>query len=182
MVYILLGTGFEEAEAIAPCDVLRRGGVETVYAGVEGLRVTGAHNIDVMADCLLKDIDLDKAEMIVVPGGGGGVECIEGSAEAMGIIKAAYDRGIEVAAICAGPRALAKLGIMEGRHGVCYPGMEDQITGAIMSQETSTVRDGKVTTGRGPGAAFDFGLAILEVLRGREAADSVAGELFYERR
>ena len=125
---------------------------------------------------------IDKAEMIVVPGGGGGVECIEGSKEAMAIIKEAYDRGIEVSAICAGPRALSKLGIMEGRKGVCYPGMEDQIIGGIMSQETSTVRDGKVTTGRGPGAAFDFGLALLEVLRGKEAADEVAGQLFYERR
>ena len=171
MVYILLGTGFEEVEAIAPCDILRRGGVEVKYAGVEGLKVTSAHNIDVMADCLLDDINLDDAEMIMVPGGGGGVECIEASEKAMGIIKAAYDKGIEISAICAGPRALSKVGIMEGRKGVCYPGMEDQIIGGIMSQETSTVRDGKVTTGRGPGAALDFGLAVLEVLRGKEAAE-----------
>ena len=180
MVYILLGTGFEEAEAVAPCDILRRGGLEVKLAGVLGKNVEGANGITVCADCLVSDIDLDNAEMVVVPGGMGGVETIEASEETLSVVKGAYDKGIKVAAICAGPRVLAKTGVIAGKNAVCYPGLEDQIIGGIMSQKTSTVTDGNITTGRGPGAAFDFGFALLEVLKGEEAAKAVAAEMHYE--
>ncbi len=179
MVYIILGDGFEEMEAIAPYDILRRGGVDVNFAGVCDMVVCGAHGIQVAADCLAEDIDLGDAEMIVVPGGLGGVESIEGSADTMVLIKEAYDSGIYVAAICAGPRVLAKLGILDGKTAVCYPGMEEECVGGNMTQRTSTVCDGKVITGRGPGACIDFGLKLLEILKGAEIANNVKEGMFY---
>lgn len=181
MVYIILGEGFEEIEAVAPGDILRRGGVEVKYAGIGGDTIVGSHGIGVQTDCRVEEIDLSDAEMIVVPGGMGGVKSILGSKTALDAVKKAYDAGIKVAAICAGPLVLTKLHILDGKRAVCYPGLEDEMSGD-MSQENSTETDGTVITGRGPGAALDFGLRLLEVLRGREAADAAASGLYYERR
>lgn len=179
MVYILLGTGFEEMEAIAPCDILRRGGVAVKLAGVTGRKVRGGHGIEVMTDCIIEDIDLHDAEMLVIPGGLGGVESIEASSMAMQLVKEAYEREIEIAAICAGPRVLARLGILEGKKATCYPGMEGEMAGGKMTQKTSTVCDGKLTTGRGPGACIDFGLKLLEILKDPKTASNVKEGMFY---
>lgn len=179
MVYIILGKGFEEIEALAPCDLLRRGGVDVKLAGIGDYEITGGRGINVIADCLLEDIDLGAADMIVVPGGLGGVETIEGTPKALETIKSAYDMGKLVCAICAGPRVLAKIGILEGKKAVCYPGMEDEMTGGIMTQEAPVVRDGTVITARGAGAGLDFGLALLEALKGKEIAEKVKGGIYY---
>ena len=181
MVYILLGEGFEEIEAVAPFDILKRGGVDAKFAGVKSMEVMGAHGVAYKAHCLVSEVDLGDAEMVIVPGGMGGVECIEASGEAMALVKKAYDMGIEVAAICAGPRVLSKLGILKGKKAVCYPGMEDQMDAGEMTQEAPAIRDEKLTTGRGPGAALDFGFAVLQVLRGKDVADKVAGDMHYAR-
>lgn len=181
MVYILLGTGFEEIEAIAPYDILYRGGVAVKFAGVTGKTVVGGHGIPVVCDCLLQEADLEKTEMVVVPGGMGGVESIEGSEAAMAFVQKAYDMGKRIAAICAGPRVLAKAGILDGKKAVCYPGMEVEMVGGKMSQETCVVTDGKVTTSRAAGTALDFGLELLAILKDRETAEKVAGAIHYER-
>lgn len=179
MVYIILGKGFEEIEALAPCDLLRRGGVEVRLAGIDDYEISGGRGINVISDCLIEDIDLSCADMIVVPGGLGGVETIEGTPAALNIIKSAYDMGKLVCAICAGPRVLAKIGILEGKRAVCYPGMEDEMTGGIMTQEAPVVRDGNIITARGAGAGIDFGLALLEALKGKEVADKVKNGIYY---
>jgi len=181
MVYILLGTGFEEIEALAACDVLRRGGVKTALVGIGGAEIAGANGIIVKADCGLPDVSLDEMEMLVVPGGGGGVESIKASRSAMDLICKAYEAGKELASICAGPTVLAKLGITDGKKVTCYPGTENLMGGAVICQQESTIRDGRLTTGRGPGSGIDFGLRLLEVLRGKQAADSVAGGMYYRR-
>jgi 4-methyl-5(b-hydroxyethyl)-thiazole monophosphate biosynthesis len=173
MVYILLGEGFEEIEAVAPCDILRRGGVQVCFAGVDHRQVTGSHGIVVTADCLVHDIQLDQAEMIVLPGGLGGVQSMLASEKAMQLVRDAYDRGLWVAAICAAPTILAKLGILNGKKAVCYPGMENECIGAQMMQESATVQDGKVITGRGPGAALEFGYRILAALRNPDTSANV---------
>ena len=182
MVYIILGKGFEEVEAVAPYDVLKRGGVEVEFAGIGGNAVAGSHGIVINAERTVEEIDASGAELVVVPGGLGGVESILGSKTAMDAVMAAYEAGRRVAAICAGPLVLSKLGILDGVHAVCSPGMEGQMTGGIMSQAESTVVDGRVITGRGPGAAIDFGLRLLGELRGADAADQVAAAMHYERR
>jgi len=182
MVYIILGQGFEEAEALVPCDILRRGGVEVALAGIGGRRITGGHGITVEADCLIGEADAAAAEMIVVPGGMGGVESILASPVALEKIKTTYEGGGFVAAVCAGPLVLAELGLLKGRRAVCYPGLEEKLTGARTTQRRSVVKDGDVITGRGPGAAFDFGFGLLKALKGRNASRRVREEMHYRTR
>jgi len=178
MVAIILGTGFEEIEAVAPCDILRRGGVEVLYAGIGGTLIKGGNGITVQADCTVEELELAKLDMIVLPGGMGGVRSILGSEAAMNAVTFAHESGKLVAAICAAPTILAKLGITDGKHAVVYPGMEDQIGSAIM-EDTDAVRDGKVLTGRAPGAAYDFGYLLLETLKDAQTSEKVrAGMVF----
>ena len=177
MVYILLGDGFEEVEAVAPYDILHRGGVQVGFAGVSGRQVTGAHGIEITAGCLVRDISLEQTEMLVLPGGMGGVRSMCASEAAMQLVRSAYDRGILVAAICAAPTLLAKLGILNGKKAVCYPGLEQECTGALMTQEYAALRDGNVITGRGPAAALEFGYRLLAELRGDDAAGRVRSQM-----
>ena len=178
MVYIVLGTGFEEMEAICPCDILRRGGVEVRFAGIGGKAITGGKGITVQADCTVEEIDYENLDMIVLPGGLGGVHSILASETAMNAVKWAYENERYVAAICAAPSILAKLGITDGKKAVVYPGMEPEMGSALM-QDADAVRDGKVLTGRGPGAAMDFGLMLLETLKDAETAAGVQAGLVY---
>ena len=179
MVYIVLGKGFEEAEAIIPCDLLRRAGVDVRFAGIGGLDIEGGHGITVRADCLTEEIELENLEMIVLPGGLGGVASIRSSETAMDAVAAAYEKGCYVAAICAAPVILAELGILEEKNATCYPGMEAEMTGAFMNSRPA-VADGKVITGMAAGTAFDFALKLIEVLRGKQAADAIAAGIVYQ--
>lgn len=178
MVYIILGKGFEEAEAVVPCDMLRRAGVDVRFAGIGGREIVGGHGITVCADCVAEETDLTAAEMIVLPGGMGGVKSILGSETVLHAVKTVYDNGGYAAAICAGPTVLAKLGITDGRKTTCYPGCETEMGGAKPCGEKAVV-DGRVVTGKAPGTAFDFALALIEVLRGKEAAAKVAAGAVY---
>jgi len=178
MVYILLGTGFEDIEAIAPCDILRRGGAEVKFAGIGGREITGSNGVVVKAECTVEEIDLAHAEMVVVPGGMGGVESILGCETALQTVRAAFDRGCYVAAICAGPMVLSRLGILEGKNVTCYPGLEPELDKAL-PVNAAAVTDGKVITGRGPGAALDFGYALLTALKGKEISDKVRSDMVY---
>lgn len=184
MVYILLGNGFEEVEALCAADVLRRGGVDVALTGIGGSTVTGSHNITVAADILVEDAVLAPGDMLVLPGGLGGVASIEGSGSAMDLVRrAAADETMWLCAICAAPTLLARAGLIgSGNHAVCYPGMEGEMTaaGAAAHMDWPVVEDGKLITGRAPGAAFDFALKLLEALRGAEAAEAVRAGLHYE--
>ena len=179
MVYIILGTGFEEIEAVAPCDILRRGGVEVKFAGIGGTLIKGGNGITVQADCTVEEMELENMELIMLPGGMGGVRSILGSETAMNAVKYAYENGKLVSAICAAPTILAKLGITDGKHATVYPGMEDQMGSAIM-EDAHAVRDGKVLTGRAPGAALEFGYMLLEELKGAETAQKVRSGMVYK--
>ena len=179
MVYIILGKGFEETEAIAPCDILRRGGVEVKFAGIGGLEITGGNGITVKADCTVEEMDLEAMELIMLPGGLGGVNSILGSETAMNAVKYAYEQGKFVTAICAAPTVLAKLGITDGRKATVYPGMEGQMGSACMV-DANAVRDGKVLTGRAPGAAYDFAYLLLETLQGTETAQRIRTGMVYK--
>jgi len=179
MVYIILGKGFEEIEAVAPCDILRRGGVEVQFAGIGGLEITGGNGITVKADCTVEEMDLANMELIMLPGGMGGVHSILGSETAMNAIRYAHENGKFVTAICAAPTILARLGITDGKKATVYPGMEDQMGTADM-QDANAVADGKVLTGRAPGAALDFGYLLLETLKGTEVAVKVRTGMVYK--
>lgn len=182
MVYIMLGKGFEETEAVAPGDVLRRAQIPMQYVGIGGRTVEGAHGISIQADITLEEMDLEAMDMIVLPGGLGGVESVENSAGAMAAVRYALDHDKYVAAICAAPTILGKRGWLDGRHAVCYPGCESGMGQAIVHPEKEAVVDGKLITGRAPGAAIEFGLTLAGILNGAFTPDEIAGYMVYDRR
>ena len=174
MVYMLLGTGFEETEAIAPLDLLRRADIPVLTVGVNGKKVMGAHNICVEADITLEQMDLTQMDMIVLPGGLGGVTTVRASQDAMNALTFAWENDKFVAAICAGPTVLADLGITDGKNTTCYPGCEEQMGSANRMENVPCVRDGKIITGTSAGCAVPFGLALVEALKGEQVAKTVA--------
>lgn len=176
MVYVLLGTGFEETEAIAPIDLLRRAGIDVLTVGIDGKLVYGSHRIGIEADITLEQIDLTDLDMIVLPGGLGGVQTIRGNQAALDAVRFAWENGKFVAAICAGPTVLAQLGITDGLDAVCYPGCEEDMGGAHMIT-APCARSGKVITGTSAGCAIPFGLALVEALKGKEEAQRIAKQI-----
>lgn len=178
MVYLLLGHGFEETEAIAPVDCLRRAGVAVKTLGIGGREITGGHGIAVLADGVLEETDTSDLEMIILPGGMGGVHAILASETAEGLIRRAYAENKYVCAICAAPNILGGYGMLEGKTAVCYPGMEDGMPGAVLSQ-TPVAVDGRIVTAEAAGSAIPFGLKLVEVLKGRQAAEAVAEEIHF---
>ena len=176
MVYMFLGTGFEETEAIAPLDLLRRAGVEIATVGLNGKVIYGGHGIGVETDLEIGQLDLTNMEMVILPGGLGGVASIKGCPAAMDAIRFAYENGKFVAAICAGPTILANLGITDGKHATCYPGCEEQMGNTIM-EDAAAVTDGKIITGTSAGCAIPFGLQLIAALKGQEAADTIAKQI-----
>lgn len=177
MVYMLLGTGFEETEAIAPLDLLRRAGVEIATVGVTGKTVYGSHHIGIEADILIGEMDLTNLDMIILPGGLGGVASARSSREALDALKFAWDNGKFVAAICAGPTVLADLGITDGKRTTCYPGCENGMGNAVMAENAAVVQDGKLITGTSAGCAIPFGLKLIEALKGTEEAERIAKQI-----
>ena len=182
MIYIILGKGFEETEAVASGDVLRRAQIPMQYAGIGGRLVEGAHGITLQADITVEEMNLRDMDMIVLPGGMGGVESIEASPAAMAAVEYALKHDRYVAAICAAPTILGKRGWLDGKHAVCYPGMEGQMGKAVVHPEKEAVADGKLITGRAPGAAIEFGLTLAGALPGSFTPDEVASYMVYERR
>lgn len=176
MVYMLLGTGFEETEAIAPLDLMRRAGISVQTVGINGKTIYGGRSIGVEADIPLADMDLSQMEMIVLPGGLGGVASIRASQPAMDAIRWAYENDKYTAAICAGPTILADLGITDGKKAVCYPGCEENMGNATMIN-APCVQDGKVITGASAGCATAFGLALIRALKGDAVANTVAQQI-----
>lgn len=183
MVYILLGSGFEEAEALTSADVLRRANIPVTLTGIGGEYVTSSHSVTVRADQLVEAVSLSAGDMVVLPGGLGGVAAIEGNDAAMALIRqAAKDADLWLAAICAAPTLLARAGLLPpGTRCVCYPGMEGELSaaGAVPMMDRSTVTEGKLITGRGPGSSFDFALALTHALAGTGAAEQVRAALHY---
>ncbi len=176
MVYMLLGTGFEETEAIAPLDLLRRAGIEVKTVGLNGPIITGSHGIGVVADLVIQELDVSDCEMIVLPGGLGGVASIRACEKAMQAIRQVWEAGKFAAAICAGPTVLADLGITDGKNATCYPGCEEGMGNAHM-EKAAAVTDGKLITGTSAGCAIPFGLKLIEALKGKEEADRIAAQI-----
>lgn len=177
MVYVLLGTGFEEMEAIAPIDLLRRADIPTLTVGVDGKQVTGGHGITVEADITIGQMDLTQLDMIVLPGGLGGVATARSSQPALDALRFAWENDKFVAAICAGPTVLADLKITDGKKATCYPGYETGMGEACMVSDAPCVRDGKLITGTSAGCAVSFALMLIEALKGEEEAARIAKQI-----
>ena len=177
MVYVLLGTGFEEIEAIAPVDLMRRAGIDVLTVGVNGKVITGGHGIAVEADITIGEMDLTNLDMIVLPGGLGGVASVRDSKEAMQALRFAWENDLFVAAICAGPTVLADLHITDHLQATCYPGCEPEMGAAKMVSNAACVWDGKLITGTSAGCAVPFGLELIKALKGEAAAAAVAEKI-----
>ena len=177
MVYVLLGTGFEETEAIAPIDLLRRAGVQVQTVGLNGKVIYGGHGIGVEADIMAEEMDRSALEMIVLPGGLGGVASIRANAAAMDTVAWAWENGRYVAAICAGPTVLADLHITDNHNATCYPGCESGMGNANIIENAAAVTDEKLITGTSAGCAVSFGLALVAALKGQDVADSIARQI-----
>ena len=183
MVYILLGEGFEEAEALVTADVLRRAEVPVSLTGIGGEFVTGSHGITVKTDVTVESVSLSGGDMVVLPGGLGGVASMEGSGPAMALIRqAAENPEIWLAAICAAPTLLARAGLLpQGVPCVCYPGMEGELerAGARPQMDKAVVVHNRLITSQAPGTVFDFALALAERLAGIPAACRLHTDLHY---
>lgn len=172
MVYLFLANGFEEIEALAPLDLLRRAGVEITTVGVGGEMIRGSHGIVVQAD-MPDTMYMDaNPEMIILPGGMPGSKNLDESRIVDAALKTAARKGAYIAAICAAPFVLGKRGLLEDKEATCYPGFEEQLTGARISAQ-KVVQDGKFITAAGMGVAVDFGLKLVEVMKGATVAEDL---------
>ena len=174
--FIFLADGFEEVEAMTSIDVMRRAGMPVTTVSInDGVAVTGAHGVTVIADSVFEDNDYSDAEWLVLPGGIPGAPNLAAHEALCDLLVAQDERGDKVAAICASPAVvLAPLGILQDREAVCYPSMEQGIEGVKWTSGSVAV-DGNLVTGNGPAAAAPFALALVSQSMGQDVADQVAG-------
>lgn len=175
--YLFLADGFEEIEALATVDILRRAGmnVTTVSIGESAL-ATGAHGVAVQADAVFASTDFADAAWLICPGGMPGASNLRNCEGLCSLLQAHAAAGSRLAAICAAPAVVfASLGLLEGRRATCYPGFEDVcVSGGADMQAQRVVVDGNIITANGPGSAIPFALAIVEHTLGAAAARQVA--------
>ena len=173
MIYMFLAEGFEEVEALAPLDLIRRAGLEIKTVGVGSKTVVGSHGIPVVADITENEFSDNAPDMVILPGGMPGTKNLDASAIVHKAIADAVKNDAYVCAICAAPMILGKLGLLREKNAVCYPGFEEYLDGATLPDK-KVVRDGKVITAKGMGAAIEFGLAIVSALKDEKTADDLA--------
>lgn len=180
MIHLFLANGFEEIEALATLDILRRCGLEVAtVSNTQDKVVIGAHNIPVIADYSFGEIPLADSQALILPGGMPGAKNLLDNAALREALLAQNARGALVAAICAAPMVLGQHGILQGRKATCYPGFEDMLLGADV-QTALIVEDGNVITGKGPAAAKSFGFAIAARFADAAIVDSVRKGMLYE--
>lgn len=172
MVYLFLADGFEEIEALAVVDILRRAEIPLKTVGINSSTVTGAHNITVKSDITPSLLDLSKAQAIILPGGMPGTLNLKNSEEVKNAVLYAKNNNLLIAAICAAPSILGALGLLEGREAICFPGFEKELIGAVISDK-NVCRDGNIITAIGAGAAMEFGFQIVTYLKDSETADNL---------
>lgn len=175
MIYIFFAQGFEEIEAVATLDILRRAKLSVTSVGVGGKTINGAHGIPLLCDITDANFDPADLEMIILPGGMPGTLNLEQSP----VVRVAIDHAVKndhwICAICAAPSVYGHMGLLKGKNYTCFPGFEEGIDGN--HQTDRVVQDGKLITAKGPGAAIAFGLAIVEALRGKEQRNALEASL-----
>lgn len=185
VVYVALAEGFEEIEAVNVIDLLRRAKIEVKSLSVTGKKeVTGSRHIKMIADELLEnDINIEETDMIVLPGGATGTDNLAANKPLCNLLINMKKKGKRIAAICAAPSVLGKLGLVEGVECVCYPDAEYEtaLIGRKMPEKNiTTITDGLITTSMGPATAMEFGLELIKVLKGEDTVNTVAKGLLYK--
>jgi len=171
-VAMILADGFEEVEAMAIVDVLRRAGIETVMAGLHDGPITGSRKVRVLSDALIDAVRSDDFDMLVLPGGQPGTDNMNADGRVADLIRDFSRKNKLIGAICAAPMVLAEAGVLQGKHATSYPSCRDRVHGALYEEKT-VVTDGNILTSRGPGTALHFSLALVERLAGREKAQAI---------
>lgn len=177
MFYCFLADGFEETEAIAPIDILRRAGVPVTTVGLGEGPIRGSHNVYVVPDMPISEFKPDSSvEGIILPGGMPGTKNLDAHPTVAETVRFCEDRGLYLCAICAAPSVLGHLGVLNGRKATCFPGFESELTGAEALTD-KVVTDGSVITAKGAGCAIEFGLAIVSAVCGDETAQKLASAM-----
>lgn len=178
MVYIFLADGFEEIEALAPLDILRRANIDVLTVGVTGEYVTGSHNITVKSDILPEQVDYSILDCVILPGGLPGTTNLEKDERVQSAIDYANENNKLICAICAAPSILGHKGLLDGREATCYPGFEDSFKGGKYLKQ-SVVKSDNFITSDGMGSAYKFGFAITAELTSKEIADKIREQIQY---
>ncbi|MCD8167367.1 MAG: DJ-1/PfpI family protein [Bacteroides sp.] len=173
-VYLFLADGFEEIEALATVDILRRAELDVRTVSITGSEIaTGAHGVPVVADTTFEQTQFEDLLALILPGGWPGADNLDKHAGVKKMVLQTLGEGKVVAAICAAPMVLGKLGVLKGKKAICYPGFEEYLEGAEIV-DTYAVKDGLIITGKAPAAAVDFALMIVSALVSEEKAAEVA--------
>ncbi len=172
MIYLFLAPGFEEIEALLPLDLLRRARLDVTTVGVGARDITGSHAITVKADITDAEFNDNSPECVILPGGMPGTKNLDASPVVHKALDDALENNSLICAICAAPMILGKRGILRGKKATCFPGFEEYLDGATVGGRV--VRDGRVITGIGMGAALEFGIEIVAAIKGREEAEKLA--------
>lgn len=173
MVYCFLANGFEETEAIAPIDMLKRAQIEIKTVGIGSQYVEGTHGITVKADLTDSEIVLDESlEAVILPGGMPGTLNLEASESVQNAVDFCAQNKKYICAICAAPSILGHKGLLSGKEAIAYPGFEKDLAGAKIS-EKYVVSDGNIITAKGAGVAVDFGLEIVKCLKNEELSEKI---------
>lgn len=169
---VILANGFEDTEAIATIDVLKRSKLEITTVSFDSLAVTSAYNIQVQADMLYKDLKLEEYDFLVIPGGRAVFNVLDKKEEVSELIKIFMEQEKLVAAICAAPMLVGKLGYLKDREYTCFPSCEEGIEG-IHRPKKGVVRDGNIITAKAMAFSIDFALEIIEYLQGKEKRNAI---------
>ncbi len=176
MLYMIFKDGFEETEAIATWDFIKRAGIDILTVSDSGT-VTGTHSLVIKTDITFDEVSLNGMEGVILPGGQPGSDNLFKCEKTKRIIDYAYENNLLLCAICAAPYILGEAGFLNGRKATCFPGFEEHLTGAEYTS-ASAQRDGNIITAKGMGASFDFGFLIVEYLKGRDAALKIKEGIF----
>jgi protein deglycase len=176
-IFVFLADGFEEIEAIAPIDIFRRAGIEVITVSISTQKeVSGAHGISVIVDCLFSEIEINENDLLFLPGGMPGTKNLNAHAGLKNLISMQAQKGEKIAAICAAPSILGKMGLLQGKEAICYPGFEKELAGATLS-ESKIVKADNIYTAKGAGVAIQFALRLVEELKGKEEATRIANSI-----
>ncbi|MDR2841016.1 MAG: DJ-1/PfpI family protein [Paludibacter sp.] len=179
-IYIFLAEGFEEIEAIAPIDIFRRAGIETISVSIyDHLQVLGAHNIIINADNTFKKTDFSGEFLIYLPGGMPGTTNLEKHEELLKLILKHAENGGKIAAICAAPLILGKLNLLQGKTAICYPGYENYLYGSKLSS-SKIVKTENIFTAKAAGVAIKFALQIVAEIKGTKIAEQIQQDIFLD--
>lgn len=176
MIYVFLADGFEECEALAPIDILRRADLKVLTVGIGSKTVTGSHGIPIVCDITENEVVTDNLKAVILPGGMPGTLNLENNQTVQNIVDYAAENNIPLAAICAAPLILGHKNLLNNKKATCFTGFENELYGAEIVQNP-VVCDGNIITACGAGAAFQFGFEILSKLSSQKTAENLKAQM-----